>query len=66
MAKAMTYEEFMDYAKAHYCKGGDTVCECWDRRDFNEYVELFGPMTKRAALEMFRLDREMRRERSGW
>lgn len=66
MAKALTYVELMDYAKAHYNKGGDATYECWDERTFNEYVKMFGPITKRRALEMFRLDREMARERAGW
>lgn len=48
-AKALTYDEFMDYAKAHYNKGGDGYYECWGQRQFDDYVELFGPITKRRA-----------------
>lgn len=66
MAKALSYKELIDYAKAHYTKGGDGVYECWDERTYNEYVELFGPITKRKALEMFRIDREVTRDRMGW
>lgn len=53
-AKGMTYKELMDYAKQHYCKGGDSVLECWDERYFNDYVEQFGEITKRTALAIFR------------
>ena len=55
--KALTYEELMQLAKEHYNEGGDATYECWDESAFNEYVEMFGPMTKKAALEMFRLDK---------
>ena len=53
-AKGLTYEELMEYAKAHYNKGGDGVYECWDERTYNEYVSEFGPITKRRALAMFK------------
>lgn len=66
MAKELTYEELIDYAKQHYCKGGDSVYECWDERTFNEYVQMFGEITKRKALQMFRFNYEMDRERAGW
>lgn len=66
MAKALTYDEFMDYAKKHYCKGGDGYYECWDERTFAEYVELFGGITKRDALQMFRLSYDIDRDRAGW
>lgn len=65
-AKALTYEEFIEYARKHYDRGGDAYFECWDRRTFDEYVRLFGPVTKRKALEMFRFDRAMEKERAGW
>ena len=55
-AKALTYEELMEYALKHYDKGGDATYECWDEKTFNEYVEQWGPITKRKALEMFRDD----------
>lgn len=28
----MTYEEFIDFAHAHYAEGGDIIIECWGRR----------------------------------
>lgn len=65
-AKAMTYEELMKYAKAHYNKGGDAIYECWEEYQFNDYVEMFGPITKSKALAMFRLERSMQKEREGW
>lgn len=65
-AKAMSYEELMAYVLKHYNRGGDATYECWDERTFNEYVALFGPITKRKALEMFRLDREIQKDRAGW
>jgi len=66
MAKAMTYEEMMEYAKAHYNKGGDTFFECWERWQFDEYVKMFGPITKSKALQMFRLEHSMQKEMAGW
>lgn len=61
-AKALTYNEFMDYAKAHYNKGGDGYYECWGQRQFDDYVELFGPITKRRALDMFRIDYNIQKD----
>ena len=57
--KELTYEELMALAKEHYNEGGDQTYECWDEKTFNEYVSMFGPMTKKKALEMFRLDKEV-------
>jgi len=62
-AKAMNYEELIEYARKHYNRGGDSVYECWDERTFNEYVKEFGPITKRDALGIFKTcydrDREL-------
>ena len=66
MVKALTYEELIEYAKQHYNKGGDGIYECWDERTFNEYVEMFGGITKRKALEMFRMDYEIQKDRAGY
>jgi len=66
MAKALTYKELIEYALKHYNKGGDTTYECLDEKAFDEYVKLFGPITKRKALEMFKLDYEIQRDRAGW
>jgi len=62
MAKHLTYEELMDYAKQHYNRGGDMTYECMTRETFDMWVNLFGPMTKPAALRMFRVDLEYERE----
>lgn len=61
MAKGLTYEELMDYALAHYNTGGDATYECWDRDSYEYYVKEFGPITKRRALSMFRVDYEEER-----
>jgi hypothetical protein len=61
-AKVLNYEEFIEYARQHYNRGGDSVYECWDERTFNEYVEQFGPITKKKALGMFRINYSISRE----
>ena len=66
MAKGLTYEELMEYAKQHYDKGGDITYECCNKQWFDDYVEMFGPMTKRKALNMFRLDDAIARDRAGY
>lgn len=66
MAVALTYSEFIEYAKKYYEKGGDGYVECWDERDFNECVELTGPITKRKAQKMFHDSYEIERDRAGW
>lgn len=63
MSKGMTYEELMSFAKDHYNEGGDATFECCDRRWFDDYVKQFGPMTKRKALEMFAIDKQIVRMR---
>ena len=55
--KALTYQELMDLAKQHYNEGGDATYECCDEKWFNDYVEQFGPMTKKIALNMFKIDK---------
>ena len=59
MAKALTYQELMDLAKQHYNEGGDRTFECCDKRWFDDYVKQFGPMTKKAALHMFEVDKQI-------
>lgn len=56
MNEPMTYEELIQFALENYSKGGDSVYECWDEQAFNEYVQEFGPMTRKKALEMFDLN----------
>lgn len=62
MAKELTYAEFIEYAEKHYTKGGDSYVECWDEKTFNEYVGMFGPITKSVALAMLRENLTMERE----
>lgn len=61
MDKTLTFEQFIELAKKHYHRGGDSFVECWERTTFNAYVEMFEPITKRTALQMFRdnFDEEM-------
>ena len=66
MAKGLTYEEFMEYAKQHYTKGGDTFFECWDQKEFDYYVKEFGEITKHKALSMFKLQYSINKDRSSW
>ena len=51
--KGLTYEQFQKLAMKHYNHGGDDFVECWDEKMFNDYVNEFGPVTVRKALEMF-------------
>lgn len=53
-AKALTYEEFVKLAKENYNNGGDVIVECWEKYQFEDYVKLFGEITKSGALKMFK------------
>ena len=66
MDKVLTYDEFMELSLAHYNKGGDGYYECWDERQFNEYVAEFGPITKSKALEMYKLSQSIEVDMAGW
>lgn len=52
--KALSYEEFIALAKENYTKGGDVAVECWERYQFDDYVKMFGAVTKTKALRMFK------------
>lgn len=54
MAKSLTYVEFVTLAHSNYLKGGEGICEYWDEALFKEYVRMFGPMTKRKALQLIK------------
>ena len=54
MTKALTYAELMDLALEYYNKGGDVVYECWDEKYVNEYVAMFGAITRAKALKIFK------------
>ena len=51
--KALTYEEFIALAKENYTKGGDAAVECWDKKVFDDYVKMFGTITRTKAFQMF-------------
>lgn len=53
MKKALTWKEFYKLALRNYENGGDGIVECWDENTFNEYVNEFGPITEKVALNMF-------------
>lgn len=57
MKHYLTYEELMSLAKEHYSEGGDATFECMDERMFKDYVDMFGGITKKDALRMFRIDK---------
>lgn len=61
-SKVLSYEELMEYAKKYYNKGGDSIYECWGRSEYDYYVSNFGPMTKEAAREMFRVNYSREKE----
>ena len=50
----LNWNEFYQFAKENYCNGGDGVVECWEEKDFDEYVSQFGKMTKTKARNMFK------------
>lgn len=52
--KKLTYQEFIELAKKNYCKGGMIFFECWDENQFKEFCELFGDITTKKALQMFK------------
>ena len=66
MAKTLTYQEFMDYAKKYYNRGGDSFYECWDEKTFKEYTEQWGGITKGEALKMFRREYDHEKDVAGY
>ena len=50
-------------ARENYAKGGDVVMECWEKYQFEDYVKLFGSVTKARALQMLRRWRSEEKER---
>lgn len=53
MKKSLNWKEFYKLALRNYENGGDGIVECWDENTFNEYVNEFGPITEKVALDMF-------------
>ena len=66
MKKGLTYDEFMKLSLEYYEKGGDGYYECWDEKQFNEYVAEFGTITKRKALKMYKLSQSIEMDMNGW
>lgn len=66
MAKALNYQEFMDLSRQYYSKGGDGYYECWDKKTFDEYVKMFGDITKSKALKMYKDAYEIYQDRMGY
>lgn len=52
-SKGISYAEARAYAIERYERGGDVFVECWDETAFDEYVKMFGPVTKRKLRQMF-------------
>ena len=51
----MTYEEVIEFAKQHYCEGGDGVFECLSRSDYEKEVADGREFTKRSLLKEFKV-----------
>ena len=66
MVKALSYQEFMDLSKQYYLKGGDGYYECWDEKTFDEYVKMFGGITKSKALKMYKMAYGVYQDRMGY
>lgn len=52
--KILSYGEFMELALKNYAKGGEVFYECWEEYQFNDYVKLFGAITEKDAMKMFK------------
>ena len=66
MQKTLTYQEFINLSKQYYTKGGDGYYECWDERTFNEYVKMFGAITKSKALRMYKTAHAVYQDQLGY
>ena len=62
----MNYTEFMAYAQANYNKGGDAIVECWEEKQFDEYVAECGPMTKEHADALMGMYEGVRADEEGY
>lgn len=52
--KKLTYQEFMELAKQNYSKGGMVFFECWEEYQFDDYCKMFGEITEKRAIQMFK------------
>lgn len=64
--KELTWKELYKLALRNYENGGDGIVECWDESTFNEYVAEFGPITEKAAMDMFRTAQEIWEDTRGY
>lgn len=48
----LNYDEFIALADEWYYTGGDTFCR-WSKHQFDDYTNVFGPITRNAAIDMF-------------
>lgn len=55
----LTYSEFMALALKYYNEGGDSVYECWEKYQFDDYVNQFGPITEEVALKIFATNKQL-------
>ena len=62
----MNYNEFMAYAQKNYNNGGDAIVECWEEKQFDEYVAECGPMTKERADDLMGMYEEVRADEEGY
>lgn len=53
--KSLTYAEFMELARKNYTKGGEVFFECWEEYQFDDYCNMFGAITEKKALQMFKM-----------
>lgn len=51
----LTFSELIKLAQRHYSEGGDGIVECWDENTFNSYISMFGPITRKTALQLIGL-----------
>lgn len=66
MKKSLNWKEFYKLALRNYENGGDGIVECWDENTFNEYVNEFGPITEKVALNMFDTTKEIWTDMQGY
>jgi hypothetical protein len=52
----------MKLALKHYNEGGDSVYECWEKYQFDDYVHQFGPITEEKAIAIFKTYKQLEAE----
>ena len=45
----LSFGELKSIAKDKYNEGGDGVYECWDQKTFDDYVQMFGPVSRKTV-----------------